>query len=284
MESVGRKSRPRRSFTPEFKAEIVELCQRGVRSVGQVARDFDLTETAVREWVKQAERDAGTRDDGGLTSDEQAAGAAAQGEPEGGRAAKRWKKTTIPDSGAAARADRIRPGLSADASKLNTRWCADITYIATWEGWLLPRHGDRHRLTADRRLRPRGPSADGADQRRAIQRGRRTEPGAGRNLPLRPRLKLVHLSCVRRPRRRLPRWSSSTGRTSQCWDNALAESFFSSLKGELIDEQSLAHPGRVKESGGRVHRLVQRHPPALLTRLPRPRPTTKTTITKMTSE
>ena len=70
MESVGRKSRPRRSFTPEFKAEIVELCQRGVRSVGQVARDFDLTETAVREWVKQAERDAGTRDDGGLTSDE----------------------------------------------------------------------------------------------------------------------------------------------------------------------------------------------------------------------
>jgi transposase len=70
MESVGRKSRPRRSFTPEFKAEIVELCQRGDRSVGQVARDFDLTETAVREWVKQAERDSGTRDDGWLTSGE----------------------------------------------------------------------------------------------------------------------------------------------------------------------------------------------------------------------
>jgi transposase len=48
----------------------VELCQRGDRSVGRVARDFDLTETAVREWVKQAERDAGTRVDGGLTSAE----------------------------------------------------------------------------------------------------------------------------------------------------------------------------------------------------------------------
>ena len=59
----GKEVRPRRSFTPEFKAEIVELCQRGVRSVGQVARDFDLTETAVHEWVKQAERDAGTRDE-----------------------------------------------------------------------------------------------------------------------------------------------------------------------------------------------------------------------------
>ena len=71
MESMGRKkSRPRRSFTPEFKAEIVELCQRGDRSVGQVARDFDLTETAVREWVKQAERDTGSRQDGGLTSAE----------------------------------------------------------------------------------------------------------------------------------------------------------------------------------------------------------------------
>ena len=51
-----KKPRPRRSFTPEFKAEIVELCQRGDRSVGQVAKDFDLTETAVRDWVKQAER------------------------------------------------------------------------------------------------------------------------------------------------------------------------------------------------------------------------------------
>lgn len=71
METMGRKKpRPRRSFTPEFKAEIVELCQRGDRSIGQVAKDFDLTETGVREWVKQAERDAGTRTDGGLTSDE----------------------------------------------------------------------------------------------------------------------------------------------------------------------------------------------------------------------
>jgi transposase len=71
MEGMGKKPRRhRRAFTPEFKAEIVELCQRGDRSVGQVGRDFDLTETAVREWVKQAERDEGTRQDGGLTSSE----------------------------------------------------------------------------------------------------------------------------------------------------------------------------------------------------------------------
>jgi transposase len=71
MESMGSK-RPRqhRSFTPEFRAEIVDLCQRGDRSVGQVANDFDLTETSVCEWVKQAGRDAGTASDGGLTTGE----------------------------------------------------------------------------------------------------------------------------------------------------------------------------------------------------------------------
>ena len=30
----------------------------------------------------------------------------------------------------------------------------------------------------------------------------------------------------------------SHGRTGQCWDNALAESFFGSIKGELIDLQA----------------------------------------------
>jgi transposase len=69
METMERKkTRPRRSFTPEFKAEIVELCQRGDRSIGQVSRDFDLTETAVREWVRQADVDAGQRE--GLTTEE----------------------------------------------------------------------------------------------------------------------------------------------------------------------------------------------------------------------
>ena len=47
MESMGKKKpRPRRSFTPEFKAEIVELCRRGDRSVGQVAKEALFIETA----------------------------------------------------------------------------------------------------------------------------------------------------------------------------------------------------------------------------------------------
>lgn len=67
--------------TPEFKAEIVELCRRRDRSVGQVAKDFDLAETAVRDWVKLAEADAGERD--GLTSGEREGLAAPRRESRG---------------------------------------------------------------------------------------------------------------------------------------------------------------------------------------------------------
>ena len=55
-------------FTAEYKAEVVELCRTGGKSIGQVARDLDLAETAVRRWVAQAEIDAGRRD--GLTTAE----------------------------------------------------------------------------------------------------------------------------------------------------------------------------------------------------------------------
>jgi transposase len=69
METVAKKKpRPRRSFSSEFKADIVERCLAGDRTVPQVARDFDLSETAVRKWVNQAEIDSGRRE--GLTSDE----------------------------------------------------------------------------------------------------------------------------------------------------------------------------------------------------------------------
>jgi transposase len=69
METMeGSKRRTRREFTPEFKAEIVERCLVGDRSIAQVARDFDLVESAVRRWVDQAKIDAGERD--GLTTEE----------------------------------------------------------------------------------------------------------------------------------------------------------------------------------------------------------------------
>jgi transposase-like protein len=47
--------RKRRTFTPEFKAEAVRLTRAGDRTLAQVARDLDLTESALRGWVQRAE-------------------------------------------------------------------------------------------------------------------------------------------------------------------------------------------------------------------------------------
>lgn len=59
---------PRRAFTPEYKAEVVTLYRTTDKGVGQIAKELDLTPSAVQRWVTQAEIDAGQRD--GLTSDE----------------------------------------------------------------------------------------------------------------------------------------------------------------------------------------------------------------------
>jgi len=69
MESKKQK-RKRRKFTPEFKAEAVRLCRVGDRMIGQVAEDLDLTETALREWVKRADIDAGQGPPDALTTSE----------------------------------------------------------------------------------------------------------------------------------------------------------------------------------------------------------------------
>ena len=61
--------RRRRFFPPEYKAEVVELIRSTGKSVGQVARELDLTETAVRQWVRQADLDTGYRTDGLTTAE-----------------------------------------------------------------------------------------------------------------------------------------------------------------------------------------------------------------------
>ena len=53
-----------------------------------------------------------------------------------GRRPRGWKRTTIPDPAAAARADLVRRDFAVNAAAVNTRWCGDITYLPTWEGWL----------------------------------------------------------------------------------------------------------------------------------------------------
>ena len=49
----------RRSFTREYKAEVVGLVEASEKSIGTVARDLGLSESVVRKWVAQREVDAG---------------------------------------------------------------------------------------------------------------------------------------------------------------------------------------------------------------------------------
>jgi putative transposase len=153
-----------------------------------------------------------------------------------GRAPRRWKKTTIPDPAAAARADAIRRDFTADASKVNQRWCGDITCLATWEGWLylatvidiasrrvvgfaLADHL-RTELVADalaNAVAARDPAAGVIFH---SDRGCQYTSAAFADLAGDCQVSL------------------SVGRKGQCWDNAVAESFFASLKGELIDTRA----------------------------------------------
>ena len=68
MKSTEQGRRTRRSFTEQYKAEVVALCRGREKPLSEIARDLDLTESVVRRWVAQAEVDAGRRE--GLTSSE----------------------------------------------------------------------------------------------------------------------------------------------------------------------------------------------------------------------
>jgi transposase len=71
-EECSMSKRKRRKSSPEFKAEAVRLCEVGDRTITQVAKDLDLTETSLREWVQRAKVDAGKNPDGMLSTDERA--------------------------------------------------------------------------------------------------------------------------------------------------------------------------------------------------------------------
>ena len=64
--------RKRRKFTPQFKADAVRLVLTGSKTCAEVTKQFDLTETALREWVKRAQIDAGNGPPGALTTAERA--------------------------------------------------------------------------------------------------------------------------------------------------------------------------------------------------------------------
>lgn len=60
--------RSRVPYDPEFRAQMIELVRAG-RSPEELAEEFEPTAQTIRNWLKQAGLNEGTRSDG-LTSDE----------------------------------------------------------------------------------------------------------------------------------------------------------------------------------------------------------------------
>jgi transposase len=62
--------KPRRQFTPEQKAEAVKIVTQSGRPISQIAKELGLTESALRNWVKQAQIDQTAAPNGPLTTEE----------------------------------------------------------------------------------------------------------------------------------------------------------------------------------------------------------------------
>jgi transposase InsO family protein len=163
-----------------------------------------------------------------------------------GRTPRRWRKTTIADPAAAARADRIRRDFTADASNLNARWCGDITYIGTWEGWLYlatvidiaSRRVVGYAIADHLRTELVSAALSNAVAARGPAPGVIFHSDRGCQYTSAEFAGLASDCAV----------TLSHGRTGQCWDNALSESFFASIKGELLD----LHPWPAKAAARRA--------------------------------
>ena len=148
-----------------------------------------------------------------------------------GKAPRRFKRTTIPGTAAAA-VDLVKRVFGPGTVEVDRLWCGDISYIRTWEGWLyLATVIDvASRRVVGWAMADHMRSELVTDALKMALGQRRPGPGlifhsdrgcqyvSGEFTALLDRNKIVQ----------------SLSRPGQCWDNAVAESFFATLKTELI--------------------------------------------------
>src|SRR2546428_227007 len=248
------KKRRRRSFSPEFKAEAVKVVQQSGKSPGAVARELDLTETALRRWVAQAETDAGRGQGGALTTDERAELTHLRRGDKNARVGRHRVARLMREQGLRARKKRrfqrttdsqhnlpVAPNVldrQFTVTAPNIAWVSDITYLWTREGWLyLVVILDLFsRRVVGWALRNRITRELAVEALTMALAHRQPDPG------------LMHHSD------RGSQYASgdyravldahgvvmSMSRRGNCWDNAVAESFFSTLKIELAHEADRA--------------------------------------------
>ena len=152
-----------------------------------------------------------------------------------GRCKKRWRKTTIQDPAATAEALDLIQRHFGPSEVLDARYVGDITYVATWEGWA-------YLATVIDLASRRVVGWAMADHMRTELISDALVVAFGQRHP--PAGAIFHsdrgCQYTSRDFRQLATDHGirlSLGRKGDCWDNAVAESFFATIKRELIDRR-----------------------------------------------
>jgi len=152
-----------------------------------------------------------------------------------GRCKKRWRKTTIADPEAEAAKDLIQRQFGP-CEDIDRRYVGDITYIATWEGWaylatvidLASRKVVGWAMADHMRTELVEDALKMAFTNRRPEEGLIFHSDRGCQYTSRDFAEMARANGV----------VLSIGRKGECWDNAVAESFFATIKRELIDDRS----------------------------------------------
>ena len=149
-----------------------------------------------------------------------------------GRCKKRFKKTTVVDPAAERAKDLIQRHFGP-CEELNRRYVGDITYISTWQGWaylatvidLASRKVVGWAMAEHMRTELVEEALSNAFLSRRPPAGVIFHSDRGSQYTSRDFAELAKANGV----------ELSIGRTGECWDNAVAESFFATIKRELIE-------------------------------------------------
>ena len=154
-----------------------------------------------------------------------------------GRCRRRWTKTTISDPETIA-VDLLKRVFGPEAVEVDRVYVSDITYIRTWEGWLyLATVIDvASRRVVGWSMADHMRTSLVADALRMAVAARRPAPGLIFHSDRGTQYTSAEFTDLMAEHQMV----QSLSRPRQCWDNAVAESFFASLKEELIHRRSWA--------------------------------------------
>ena len=149
-----------------------------------------------------------------------------------GRCKKRWRRTTIADPQAERARDLIQRRFGP-GTEIDRRYVGDITYIATWEGWayLATVIDLASRKVVGWAVADHMRTELVTDALESAFVTRRPAPGAVFHSDRGCQYSSADYAALARDHGVV----LSVGMAGQCWDNAVAESFFATIKRELID-------------------------------------------------